>query len=92
MDSLLNEKGIIHATASNGSAFCTYFSEMAPSDLHEILKHHNFELDIKYRKLLIEHGVYHIPIPCKQGSVSYAHTEADIDKTLEITSQILKYI
>jgi glutamate-1-semialdehyde 2,1-aminomutase len=92
IDSLLDEKGIVHTTVNNGSAFCTYFSEMAPADLHDIIYHHNFELDIKYRKLLIENGVYHIPVPCKQGSVSYAHTEEDIDKTIEITSHILKYI
>lgn len=90
--SLLTAKGIQYVTPNNGSAFCTYFSERAPEDLHDILYHHNFELDIKYRRLLIDHGIYHIPIPCKQGSVSLAHSEADIDKTIEITSQILKFI
>ncbi len=46
--------------------------------------------DLKYRKALIEKGIYHIPIACKQGSVSYAHTKEDIDKTLEITERCIK--
>jgi glutamate-1-semialdehyde 2,1-aminomutase len=42
------------------------------------------------RKALIKKGIYNIPIACKQSSVSYAHTDEDIDKTLEITWQVLK--
>ena len=59
-------------------------------DWHDILEHHDFEYDLKYRRALIEKGIYHIPVACKQGSVSYAHTNEDIDKTLEITREVLQ--
>jgi len=47
---------------------------------------------MKYRALLIGYGIYHIPIPCKQGSVSAAHSEEDIEQTLEATREVLKQL
>ena len=34
-------------------------------------------------------GVFHFPVTTKQGSISFAHTQADIDETLEITERVL---
>jgi glutamate-1-semialdehyde 2,1-aminomutase len=84
------DKGREMTLVNNASAFCTYFCASAPADLHEILENHDFDFDLKFRKKLIQNGIYHIPIACKQGSVSYAHSEEDIDKTLEISWDILK--
>jgi glutamate-1-semialdehyde 2,1-aminomutase len=42
------------------------------------------------RLALLERGIYHIPIACKQGSVSYSHTDEDISRTLEATRDALK--
>lgn len=39
--------------------------------------------------MLIQNQIYPIPITCKQGSVSYAHSDADIDRTLEATELVL---
>jgi len=39
---------------------------------------------------LLERGVYHFPLYAKQGSMSFAHTEADIDQTLAATDSALK--
>ncbi|MEO6819778.1 MAG: aminotransferase class III-fold pyridoxal phosphate-dependent enzyme, partial [Ginsengibacter sp.] len=92
LEIIFKEKGIPAVTTNNASAFCTYFTEKAPADLHDVLEHHDFDFDIKYRRALIQNGIYHIPISAKQGSVSYAHSEADIDFTLEMTSKIVKEI
>lgn len=90
LEKMFREKGKQLVLARNASAFCLYFCERAPEDLHDIMLHHDAEFDLKLRKQLIERGIYHIPIPCKQGSISYAHLEEDIDKTLEVTWEILK--
>jgi glutamate-1-semialdehyde 2,1-aminomutase len=90
LEKLFAEKGIPAVLVQNKSAFCVYFMEQMPADLHDILEHHDFSYDLKYRRALIKEGIYHIPIACKQGSVSYAHTNEDIDKTLEITREVLK--
>ena len=89
---LFAEKGIANVINHNQSAFCVYFCEQQPQDLHDILYHHNFEFDKNYRLELIKRGIYHIPLACKQGSVSYAHSEEDIYKTLEATKEVLKAI
>lgn len=87
---LFNEKGKPFVLVNNASAFCLYFCENEPRTLHDILNNHDFEFDLKYRLELIKHGIYHIPLACKQGSVSYSHSEKDIDRTLEITRSVLK--
>jgi glutamate-1-semialdehyde 2,1-aminomutase len=92
LGNLFLEKGIPFVLSRNSSAFCVYFLEKEPTDAHDILEHHDFDFDLRYRKGLIERGIYHIPIACKQGSVSYAHSLNDIEKTLDVTRQVLKMI
>lgn len=89
LEQLLNKKGVPHVLSHNASAFCVYFSEKKPKNLHDILQNVDFQFDMKCRLKLIENGIYHIPIACKQGSVSYAHTVADVEKTLEVTEKVL---
>jgi glutamate-1-semialdehyde 2,1-aminomutase len=88
--SILKEHGSPFHLSNNASAFCVYFIEKSPADLHDILENHDFAYDIAYRTSLIGHGIYHFPIPCKQGSVSYAHSMNDIDRTLDMTRKVLK--
>jgi glutamate-1-semialdehyde 2,1-aminomutase len=72
-----------------GSAFCAYFMDHAPVDWHDIAENHDMERDLRYRRALIARGVYHFPLPTKQGSISAAHTEADVDETLTMTEAVL---
>lgn len=90
LEKMFQEKGRPMVLARNASAFCPYFCEHLPQDVHDILLNHNFDFDLKLRRALISKGIYFIPIPCKQGSVSNAHTEEDIDRTLDATWEVLK--
>ncbi len=92
LDGHVAQQGIEAVVSRNASAFCVYFSRETPTDLHDILTTHNFEFDVRYRLELIKRGIYHIPLPCKQGSVSLAHTAEDIDRTLEATEALLRTI
>lgn len=87
---IFKEAGISFYVSRQGSAFCVYFMDHQPVDFHDILLHHNFELDKKYRRKLIENGIFHFPLPIKQGSISFAHSAGDIAKTIEITRKIVK--
>jgi len=89
LEQLFLEKGIPAVVSKNASAFCVYFTEKAPSDLHDILENVDCDFDLKYRRALISKGVYNLPVACKQGSVSYSHTHDDIEKTLELTREVL---
>lgn len=66
-----------------GSAFSFYFMADAPRDLHDIIERHDTAKDVALRRLLIERGVFFIPIATKQCSISAAHTQDDIDQTLQ---------
>jgi glutamate-1-semialdehyde 2,1-aminomutase len=72
-----------------GSAHCVYFAQQAPDCWWDILESHNFTFDAAYRRELLERGIYYFPVPCKQGSISFAHTEQDIDQTLAAMDQTL---
>lgn len=72
------------------SAYCVYFMDHAPVDFHDIVLNHDFEWDKAYRNELIHEGVYNFPLPIKQGSISFAHTEKDITETLDKTEKVVK--
>jgi glutamate-1-semialdehyde 2,1-aminomutase len=75
--------GVTASIARQGSAFSYYLMPKAPVDFHDIMEHHDFERDVELRRALIERGVFFVPIATKQCSISAAHTDADIDFTLE---------
>lgn len=76
--------------AREGSAFCVYFMDHAPRDYHDIAENHDFAFDKEYRLQLIQKGIYNFPLPIKQGSISFAHTERDIQETLEKTKAVVR--
>jgi glutamate-1-semialdehyde 2,1-aminomutase len=85
------ERHAIEATVSRqGSAFCVYFMGHAPRDWYDLAQHHDSDRDTRYRRALIDRGVYHFPLPTKQGSISAAHADVDIDVTLEATEDVLR--
>jgi glutamate-1-semialdehyde 2,1-aminomutase len=61
----------------------------SPSNWWELLTSHDFEFDRRYRKALIQRGIYNFPVAAKQGSISFAHSEDDIDATVEATRDAL---
>lgn len=90
LEQIFAEKGLKATVSRLGSAFCAYFMHGVPVDWHDLAARHDFDLDRRYRRALLERGVYHFPLPCKQGSISAAHTEADIDRTLEVTREVVR--
>ncbi|HLK58203.1 MAG TPA: aspartate aminotransferase family protein [Chthonomonadaceae bacterium] len=90
LESLFRDYGITATVVRQGSAFCAYFMDHAPTDWHDIAEHHDMARDLRYRRALIEQGVYQFPLPTKQGSVSAAHSPEDIARTLEATETVLK--
>lgn len=83
VERIVAKLGITATVARQGSAFCLYFMDHAPVDWHDILEHHDFASDTAMRRNLVDNGIYFFPLAVKQGSISAAHTEADVDTTLE---------
>jgi glutamate-1-semialdehyde 2,1-aminomutase len=76
--------------ARQGSAFCIYFMDHKPVDWHDLAGNHDFAHDERMRREAIDRGVYLFPLATKQCSISLAHTEADIDFTLDVLDQSLR--
>ena len=87
---IFGECGVAARVSRIGSAFCVYFSDHVPSDWHDLMASHDFAFDQRYRRALIKRGIYHFPLPCKQGSISAAHSEVDLDHTLEVTRKVMR--
>jgi len=89
LETLFAEFGVTATVSRQGSAFCVYFMDHAPVDWHDLASHHDFAFDTAYRKRLIEEGVFHFPLPTKQGSLSAAHTADHLEETVAATRRVL---
>ncbi|MEO8300930.1 MAG: aminotransferase class III-fold pyridoxal phosphate-dependent enzyme [Rhizomicrobium sp.] len=76
-------RNITACVARQGSAFSFYLMEKPPADLHDIIQGHDFTRDLALRRGLIQRGVFFVPIATKQCSLSAAHSDADVNFTLE---------
>lgn len=81
--------GIRATVAGFGSVFLTYFLEKAPENYSDLLAN-DAERFVEYRRRLIERGIYKIPLNLKRNHVSYSHTDAHVDRTLEECEDVLK--
>ena len=89
LKSLFTSKDYPTTIVRQGSAFAVYFMDHAPKNWLDLVQNNDMAKDTTYRKRLIDKGVFHFPVPTKQGSISFAHTNEDITQTLEITQNIL---
>ncbi|MGH9511422.1 MAG: aspartate aminotransferase family protein [Terriglobales bacterium] len=90
IESILRSHGITGVVARQASAFCIYFMDHEPRDWHDLATNHDFPRDMSMRRALVEKGIYFFPIETKQCSISAAHTEEDIDFTLQALDDSLK--
>lgn len=90
LEELYRGADIQAVVSRQGSAFCSYFMDHLPVDWHDLAQHHNFKFDLQMRRKLIESGIYFFPLAVKQCSISAAHTETHVDRTLEKMAEVLK--
>lgn len=75
--------------AGFGSIFVTYFAP-GPFESYADCLRSDAGRFIDYRERLIARGIFEMPANLKRGHISYSHTEADIDRTLQIAEDVLK--
>lgn len=89
---VLSQAGITAKIVRQGSAFVIYFMDHAPADWHDLASSHDYDLDERFRRALLEEGVFFFPLATKQCSVSASHTEQDIDQTVQAAQRALKAV
>ena len=83
------ELGIPLTVALFGSVFVPYFMEGPIESYTDLLRNDNAR-DIWFRRAMCEQGIFMLPTALKRNHVSAAHTDADIDRTLETARQVLR--
>ena len=76
--------GVPVVVSGFGSVFVTYFLE-GPVESYDDLLANDVELFTGYRRELMKHGIFELPLNLKRSHFSYAHTDADVDRLLEAT-------
>jgi glutamate-1-semialdehyde 2,1-aminomutase len=75
--------------AGFGSIFVTYFMDRHAETYPELLAN-DAERFVAYRRALIAQGIFKMPQPLKRAHLNYAHTDQDVDQTLQVVEDVLK--
>lgn len=82
--------GIPAMPAGFGSVYTLYFMSERPIEHFGDLLANDGALYVRYRQELMKRGVFEIPMNLKRNHLSFSHTDADVDQTLEIAEAALK--
>jgi glutamate-1-semialdehyde 2,1-aminomutase len=83
------ELGIPMTVARFGSVFVPYFMEGPIVSYTDLLRSDNAR-DVWFRSQMCARGIFMLPVALKRNHVSAAHTQADIDRTLETAREVLR--
>jgi glutamate-1-semialdehyde 2,1-aminomutase len=81
--------GVPATVAGLGSVFLTYFMD-GPIESYTDLLRNDTARFLDYRRRMIERGIFKMPVNLKRSHISYGHTDAHIDRTLETAESVLK--
>lgn len=81
--------GVRATVAGFGSVFLTYFMEGPIVNYRDLLRN-DAKRFVDYRQRLIRRGIFKVPRNLKRNHLSYSHTEAHLDRTLEASEHVLK--
>jgi glutamate-1-semialdehyde 2,1-aminomutase len=84
LQALYDRLGVSAVVAGFGSVFVSYFLE-GPVERYDDLLRNDVDLFVGYRRELMRDGIFELPLNLKRSHLSYAHTDADVDRLVEAT-------
>ena len=81
--------GITTRVAGFGGVFAMYFLAEEPSGYRDLLRN-NHAAYVAFHRRMTERGFLMLPMALKRNHISGAHTTDDIDRTLEVASDVLR--
>jgi glutamate-1-semialdehyde 2,1-aminomutase len=84
--------GIPAVVTGFGSVYVLYFMPDGPITRYQDLLRNHAARFVRYRQELIKRGVFEMPMNLKRNHISFSHTDADIDRTLEAAEDSLKAV
>jgi len=88
---LMQEKSVPYRFNRVGSMFCLFFTDREIVNVSDVMKQ-DLEFFRKFFWGCLQEGIYLAPSPYETGFLSLAHTEADLDDTLTVFSEVLSKI
>ncbi|MBK1826817.1 glutamate-1-semialdehyde 2,1-aminomutase [Haloferula rosea] len=88
---VMEARGIPHRINRVGSMFCLFFTDREIVNVDDVMKQ-DLELFKKLFWGCLDKGIYLAPSPYETGFLSLAHTEADLDDTVQVIDEVLKDI
>ena len=88
LSQILSDKGIPHRLNRVGSMFCLYFLDEDIINVDTVTKQ-DFDIFKKLFWSCLKEGIYLAPSPYETGFLSMAHTNDDIDETLDVIGQTI---
>ena len=85
---IAHEFGVELSVKRFGSVFVPYFMDANIASYDDLLRN-NDERDVVFRKGMCDRGIFMIPTALKRNHVSAAHTDEDIDRTLEAAREVM---
>src|SRR5437868_3377530 len=76
--------GVPVVVSGFGSVFVTYFLEGNVTSYDDLLEN-DAELFTGYRRELMKHGIFELPLNLKRSHFPYAHSDEDVDRLLDAT-------
>ncbi len=88
LDEIIQRLGIEAFPSQFGSVFVTYFMSPPAKSYRDLLRNDD-EMYLDFHRGMLDRGFYMLPMALKRNHISAAHTESDIDRTLEAADEVL---
>jgi len=86
---LIERYGLEAHVANYGSVFVVYFMEGPVTNYTDLLRN-NAAKDVEFRRGMMDRGFFCLPMALKRNHISAAHTDEDLDRTLEAAEDVLR--
>jgi len=91
LETIVARLGIPATVKGFGSVFVLYFME-GPIETYTDLLRNDSQQFIKYRRGLMKRGIFELPLNLKRSHISFSHTEAHVNHSLNAAEDVLKEI
>ncbi|MFI5753453.1 aspartate aminotransferase family protein [Streptomyces sp. NPDC051644] len=89
---LYERLGVPAVVTGYGSVFVSYFMPGKSPRTYADLLNNDASLFVGYRRKLLDHGLFELPLNLKRSHISYAHTDADVDRLIEGTEAAVEAV
>lgn len=89
LSAICEELDVVASVSGVGSVFVCYFMEGTPKGYRDLLRN-NDRAYATFHRRMTDKGFVMYPMALKRNHISLAHTESDIDRTLEAARDVIR--